>query len=71
MLDISLLLYYISGERPCLPDLLKLDIPQVVGVNYEKFGVLLLDDKTGSQVDIIVNDAHEKTEKIITKILKE
>ena len=62
---------YISGECPSLPDLLQLDIPQVVGVNYEKFGVLLLNDMTGSQVDIIAHDAHEKIETIVTSILKE
>ena len=62
---------YISGESPSLPVLLQLDIPQVVGVNYEKFGVLLLDDKTGSKVDIIVNDERGKSERIVTSILRE
>ena len=61
----------ISGEFPSLPDLLQLQIPQVVGVNYERFGVLLLKDTTGSQVDIIVHDAREKTETIVRSILKE
>ena len=62
---------YISGEFPSLPDLLQLQTPQVVGVKYEKFGVLLLDDTTGSQVDIIVHDAREKAETIVRSILKE
>ena len=35
------------------------------------FGVLLLDDKTGSQVDAIVEECHWKTQKIIIRILKE
>ena len=55
-----------------LPDLLQLQIPQIVGVNYEKFGVLLLDDTIlGSQVDIVVHDAREKSEPIVRSILKE
>ena len=35
------------------------------------FGVLLLDDELGSQVDIIKHDAREKTETIVMSILKE
>ena len=35
------------------------------------FGVLLLDDKTGSHVDIIVDDCRGKIEKIVRSILKE
>ena len=62
---------YISGKCPSLPDLLQLDIPQVVGVNYEMFGVLLLDDKIGSQVDVIVEECHWIPKRIITGILKE
>ena len=62
---------YISGECPSLPDLLQLDIPQVVGVNYEMFGVLLLDDKTGSRVDIIVDDCRGMSGRIVKSILKE
>ena len=62
---------YISGDCPNLPDLLQLDILQVVGVNYEMFGVLLLDDKTGSQIDIIVDDCRGMSERIVRSILKE
>ena len=35
------------------------------------FGILLLNEPTGSQVDIIVHDAREKTETIVRSILKE
>ena len=59
------------GECPNLPDLLQLEIPQVVGVNYENFGVLLLEDTMGSRVDIIVDDCHGMKEKIVRSILKE
>ena len=62
---------YISGEHPGLPDLLRLDIPQVVGVNYERFRVFLLNDTTGSLVDIIVDDCRGRTERIVMSILKE
>ena len=40
-------------------------------MNYEEFGVLLLDDTRGSQVDIIFHDARGKTKTIVRSILKE
>ena len=58
-------------ELPSLPKLLHLEIPEKVGTNYYEFGVFLLDDETGDQVDIIESDCNGKAEKITRKILQE
>ena len=61
----------LSDERPTLPELMELDIPQLVGTNYEKFGTLLLNDDTGIQVESIEAEYRGNSEKINTKILRE
>lgn len=53
-----------------LPKLLELEVPQKVGKNYEKFGIILLNDKDGTIVAVIENDANFQSEKIVRKILK-
>ena len=63
--------FHITGERPSLPELLRLEIPQHVATKYESFGILLLNDETGSRVDSIVDDCRGISERITTKILKE
>ena len=64
------ILYY-SGEYPNLPDLLQLDILQVVDFNYEMFGVLLLEDKIGYRIGVIVDECRGNPQRIIRSILKE
>ena len=61
----------VSGERPTLPELLKLKIPLRVRDKYESFGVFLLNDATGDKVAVIEHDCGGKAEKITTAILKE
>ena len=58
-----------TDEPPTLPDLL--DVPQAVGARYLKFGIFLLNDKTGSQMEVIENDCHGESEKITFQILRE
>ena len=60
-----------SGERPTLPTLLRLRVPQRVGANYSTFGILLLNDKTGSRVDAIDDECRGKPERIVLGILQE
>ena len=60
-----------SGEHPTLPELLRLGVPQEVGANYSMFGIFLLNDKTGSQVDSIEDAYSGKPERITRKILQE
>ena len=60
-----------SGERPTLPELYHLRVPQTVGDNYTIFGTFLLNDETGSQVDAIEDTYSGKPERIARKILQE
>jgi hypothetical protein len=53
-----------------LPMLLKLHVPEHVGTNFKKFGILLLNDLKGAQVDIIETELRGNVEDIITKILQ-
>ena len=57
-------------QPPDLLQLVQLDIPQLVGVNYVIFGVQLLEDKTGKLIDIIVHD-QQYAEAITMQILKD
>ena len=58
-------------ERPSLPELLRLKVPQQVGANYSTFGIYLLNDETGSRVDSIEEYCRGNPEKITRKILQE
>ena len=62
---------FFSGERPSLPELLRLKVPQQVGANYSTFGIILLNDRTGSQVESIEEYCLRNPEKITRKILQE
>ena len=46
-------------------------MPQRVGNNYTNFGILLLDDKTGSRVDSIEDECRGKPDRITRRILQE
>ena len=70
-LSLSLSLSSGGGGRPTLPDLLRLKVPQEVGVHYTTFGILLLNDELGSRVDCIEEECRGKPEKICRKILQE
>ena len=65
------MMFNILGERPTLPELLRLRVLQQVGTNYFTFGIFLLNDETGSRVDIIEDECHGKPERITRKILQE
>ena len=56
--------------RPNLPDLLRLNIPLRVGVHFRRFGILLLNDTTGSRVGNIKRACLGEPEDIITNILE-
>ena len=66
-----------ADERPDLPVLLKfpgkreyINIPQQVGTKYYMFGVLLLNDKTGVQVEAIVTKHNRSAPDINLEILQ-
>ena len=70
----ELCLIYLSsggGGRPTLPELLQLNIPKGIGTKYNTFGVLLLNDETGSQMDSIADECRGKPERICHRILQE
>ena len=58
-------------EKPSLPKLLTLKVPQKVGARYELFGLLLLNDDDGSIIEAMEHDCHEKCERIVRKTLSE
>ena len=57
-------------EKPSLPKLLDLEIPERVGADYRKFGIFLLNDATGSKVDSIEIECLGKPDRITLKILQ-
>ena len=56
-------------SRPTLPQMMRLNIPEKIGVNYEKFGILLLNDKDGYKVENLVFP-NNQPEHIVTSILR-
>jgi hypothetical protein len=58
-------------EKPSLPKLLELGVEEAIGTHYLSFGTFLLNDKTGSQIDVIEHDCLGKSHRIIRKILQE
>ena len=65
------IMFVFSGERPSLPELIHLKVPQEVGANYSTFGIVLLNDEKGSRVDSIEDHCRGNPEKVIRKILQE
>ena len=57
-------------KAPSLDLLYKLNVPEQVGTHFQKFGTLLLEDKTGTKVDNIEDELHGKPERINRKILQ-
>ena len=58
-------------DKPSLPKLLTFKVPQKVGVHYEPFGCLLLNDDDGSIIEAMEHDCNEKCERIVRKTLSE
>ena len=54
-----------------MPDLLRLEIPQGVGVEFYTFGIFLLNDETGSQMDILKNQCQGKPKEVTRMILQQ
>ena len=62
---------FFSGERPSLPQLVRLKIPQQVGANYLMFGIILLNDQTGSRIRSFKKECQGDAEDVMLKILQE
>ena len=67
------------GTKPTLPELLKfmctdkrvINIPEEIATKYAQFGAFLLDDRTGSRVEIMARKHHYDAKQINTEILQE
>ena len=59
-----------TNLQPDLPALLRLKIPEKVGVCYTPFGIFLLDDKTGRLVQNIENTCNRQPDSIVINILR-
>ena len=59
-----------TNLKPDLSKLLDLDVPKRVGAQYEPFGIRLLNDEKGNQVETIKKDCHHESEAIVLKILR-
>ena len=68
---LCLSLHAVSGDRPTLPELLELDIPQWVADQYDSFGTFLLNDETGTKMAIIRDNCRGNPKKITMEILSD
>ena len=59
-----------TNLQPDLPSLLRLRIPERVGLSYEKFGIILLDDRKGQLVQNIENTCKRQLDSIVINILR-
>ena len=57
--------------RPTLPLLLRLELPEHIGPNYQQFGIFLLDDTIGTRVKTIEDQHMGDHNKIVIEILRE
>ena len=57
--------------KPSLPKLLQFKVPQKVGTRYSDFGIFLLNDEDGSQIQVLENDCLGKCERIVRNILSD
>ena len=60
-----------SGDPPSMPELLHLRVPQNVGANYSTFGIILLNDETGSRVHSFKLACLGEPEDVLLRILQE
>ena len=58
-------------DKPSLPKLLRLNIPEDVGDSFRKFGTVLLNDESGALMDAIENDCNGRAHRITLKVLQE
>ena len=58
-------------ESPTLPELVRLRVHREVGANHSKFGVLLLQDRTGSQVYGLHKACQGDPQDVVLRILHE
>ena len=66
-------------ESPTLPELMcfgskEIDIIEEIGIKYNRFGVSLLQDKTGAKIEAIVTkcrgDVYETNQKVLSRWIR-
>ena len=62
---------FFSDEPPSLPELICLNVPEQVGGSYFKFGVILLNGRTGSLVRSYKKECQGDAEEVMLRILQE
>jgi len=67
-----------GGDQPTLIELIRfrgkekrINVPQQIGTNFMKFGILLLEDENGARIQGIVHDCRGNSEQITMTILQE
>ena len=74
--ELAYFLLLCIGKRPNLPNLLSfpgkvnINIPRQIGTKYPMFGILLLNDETGAEINAIVLKYGEDAEMINLEILR-
>ena len=61
----------VEQEKPSLPKLLTLKVPQKVGTSFMEFGILLLSDEDGTLIDALEDECRGRHDKIVRRILME
>ena len=49
----------------------RINIPQQIGTNFMKFGILLLEDETGSRIQSIIHECRDNADQVNMKVLQE
>ena len=68
----------LTGDQPTLIELIRfrgrerrINIPQQIGTNFKKFGILLLEDKNGARIQSIIHKCRDDPEEITMEVLQE
>ena len=49
----------------------RINIPQQIGINFKKFGIILLEDESGAKIDSFAREYRDNSEQINMKVLQE
>ena len=68
----------LTGDQPTLMELIRfrgrerrINIPQQIGTDFMKFGILLLEDENGARIQSIVHKFRDDPEQITMNVLQE
>ena len=68
----------LTGDQPTLMELIRfrgrerrINVPQQIGTNFMKFGILLLEDENGTRIQSIIDEYRGNPEQITMKVMQE